>query len=332
MQKRKIRGINKQVNPIGMGCFAIGGPFYRSTGGVLAYGKVNDEESIKAIHKAIDLGVNLFDTADIYGVGKSEKVLGFALKEYRDDVVIATKFASKFEEGNPITLEGKGTSSDYIRNAIKASFRRLQTDYIDLYQLHASSHPIEEAEETRNTLEDLVQEGLIGGFGWSTDDVERAGYFAESNDFIAVQYALNLIHYNSEMIKLCEDKEITGLIRSPFSSGILTGKYKPGIKLPEDHMLSRIDFAEEKRIKILSKLDDLKEILTEDGRTLIQGQLSWILAQSDTVVPIPGAKTVTQVEENAGTISLEPLKSDVVSSITELFEEYITEGVFKSRL
>ncbi|NPD88700.1 MAG: aldo/keto reductase [Asgard group archaeon] len=332
MKKRKIGRINKEVSAIGMGCFAIGGPFYRSTGGVLAYGQVDDEESIKAIHKAIDMGVNVFDTADIYGVGRSEKVLGKALKDYRDDIVIATKFASRFEEGNPISLAGKGTSTEYIRRAIRDSFRRLQTDFIDIYQFHSSDYPIEESIKVRNTLDDLVQEGLIGSFGWSTDDVERAKFFAESNNCVAIQYALNLTHHNRLMIKFCEEENLSGLIRSPFASGTLTGKYGPDTKIQDDHMLSRLDFSDERRRKILSKLQDLKEILTEDGRSLIQGQLSWILAQSKTIIPIPGAKNVKQIKENAGTLELEPLKSDVVDKINELFQEFITEGVLKSSL
>ncbi len=125
-----------------MGCFGIGGPFMRPDGSYLAYGKVKDEESIKTVHRAIELGINIFDTADVYGVGRSEKVLGKALKGYRDDVVIATKFGNVFEDGNPKSLGEKNTSPEYIRSAVESSMRRLQTDFIDIYQLHSSQHDL----------------------------------------------------------------------------------------------------------------------------------------------------------------------------------------------
>ncbi len=149
MIKRRLKGSKKSISPLGMGCFGIGGPFMRPDGAYLAYGKVKDEESIKTIHRAIELGINIFDTADVYGVGRSERVLGEALKEYRDDVVIATKFRSVFEEGNPKTFGEKNTSPEYIRNAVESSMRRLQTDFIDIYQLHSSQHDPEDAKKVK---------------------------------------------------------------------------------------------------------------------------------------------------------------------------------------
>lgn len=176
---RRLGKSKVEVSALGMGCFAIGGPFQGKDGNYLAYGSVNDNESKKTIHKAIDLGVNFFDTADVYGHGHSERILGSVLSEYdRNDMVIATKFANEFDEATKTTI-GKNVDPDYIRKALEASCTRLQTDFIDLYQLHDGQHPPDSARKVILVLEDLVSEGRIGGYGWSTDDVERARIFAE---------------------------------------------------------------------------------------------------------------------------------------------------------
>jgi aryl-alcohol dehydrogenase-like predicted oxidoreductase len=317
--KIKIKNTNKTTAKMGMGCFALGGTFYGTNGSPYAYGDVKDEESIETIHKAIDLGINLFDTADVYGLGRSEKVLGEAIKEYRDDIIIATKFASKFDEEKQETMDGKGTSKEYILSALDASMRRLQTDFIDIYQFHSSSHDIEESKQVKLILNDLVSEGRIGGFGWSTDDVQRMEMFAESDKCNSVQFGLNVVFHNEEMVKLCDTYELAGLIRSPLASGTLTGKYRDGVKIAKNHMLSQVDFSTERRVQINKKLDTLKELLTNDGRSLIQGQLSWIMSQGDKIIPIPGAKTVSQITENAQTLEFGPLKQDIIEEINELF-------------
>lgn len=301
-----------------MGCFGLGGPFMRSDGTYLAYGKVNDEESIKTVHRAIELGINIFDTADVYGVGRSERVLGEAIKEYRDDIIIATKFGSVFEEGNSHTPSKKNTSPEYIRKAIEASMKRLQTDFIDIYQLHSSQHDPYDAKRVQILLEDLVEEGLIGGYGWSTDDPERMKIFAEGQNCNSVQYAMNLTLHNNQMIEICEKNDLIGLIRSPLASGILTGKYNEHTEIAEDHMLAGVDFSQERYLKINKLLPEIKRIMNQDGRTLIQGQLSYLMATSETTIPIPGAKTVKQIEENAKALELGPLSSDLIKQIDEL--------------
>ncbi|MHA2097438.1 MAG: aldo/keto reductase [Candidatus Kariarchaeaceae archaeon] len=319
MNKIKIKGLNKSTAQLGMGCFGLGGTFYGTNGFPYAYGDVDDQESIRAIHKAIDLGINLFDTADIYGLGRSEKVLGTAIKDYRDDIIIATKFGSMFDEETQKTLDGKGTSKEYILSAIDSSMRRLQTDFIDIYQFHSSSHEIEESKGVKEVLDDLVSEGRIGGYGWSTDDVERMEFFAESEKCNSVQFALNVVFHNPEMVELCDNKQLAGLIRSPLASGTLTGKYRKGVKIAENHMLSQVDFSSERRELITEKLDILKDLLTHDGRSLIQGQLSWIMSQGNRIIPIPGAKSVQQITENAQTLEFGPLKQSTINDIKDLF-------------
>jgi len=317
--KRKLKGSKKAISALGMGCFALGGPFKRSNGTYLAYGKVNDEESIKTIHRAIELGINLFDTADIYGVGRSEKVLGEALKEYRDDVVITTKFGSVFEEGNLLTPDKKNTSPEYICRAVEASMKRLQTDFIDIYQLHSSQHDPNDARKVQIILEDLVEEGIIGGYGWSTDDPKRMEIFAKNKNCNSVQYAMNLTLQNKQMVQLCENYNLIGLIRSPLASGILTGKYNEQSKIEADHMLAGLDFSQERYKKINKLLQELKNIVEKEGRTLIQAQLGYLMTISETIVPIPGAKTIEQIEENARVLDLGPLSPDLVQKIDTIF-------------
>lgn len=310
-----------------MGCFAIGGPFKGKNGNFFAYGSVDDEESKRVIHKAIELGVNFFDTADIYGFGRSERILGSVLSEYnRNDMVIATKFANEFDEVKKISI-GKNVDPDYIRKALEASCKRLQTDFIDLYQLHDSDHDIENAKNVMNTLEDLVAEGRIGGYGWSTDDVERAKVFAEGKNCTAIQYAIHITRNNPKMIELCEKYNLVGVIRSPLGSGTLTGKYSKEYmqNLDKNHMWYGREFiAEEWFIKRQKKLEELSELLSGEDLTLIQALLSYLWSTSETTVPIPGAKTLSQIKENAAILELGPLKSDLLQSMTNIFEEIRT--------
>jgi aryl-alcohol dehydrogenase-like predicted oxidoreductase len=311
-----------------MGCFAIGGPFQGKNGNFLAYGRVSDDESKKTIHKAIDLGVNFFDTADVYGCGHSERILGSVLSEYDyNGLVIATKFANEFDEVTK-TVIGKNVDPDYIRNALEASCKRLQTDHIDLYQLHDSQHLPESARTVMHILEDLVSEGRIRGYGWSTDDVERAQIFAkEGKNCIAIQYAIHMTRANPKMIELCEQYDLAGVIRSPLGSGILIGKYSKEYlqNLSQDHMWYGQNFIEEEWfIKRQTKLEELKELLKGEDRTVTQALLSYLWDTSETTIPIPGAKTVTQIEENAAILEFGPLKPDLLRSINQIFEEIRT--------
>jgi aryl-alcohol dehydrogenase-like predicted oxidoreductase len=319
--KRKLGKYAKQVSAMGMGCWAIGGPFRNPEGRYFAYGKVNDAESIKTVRRAFDLGINFFDTADVYGTGHSEIILGKALEEHRDDVVIATKFSSIFEEGTRITVGRNDTSPEHIHQAIEGSFRRLRTDFIDLYQLHAYNLDPSEAIIVRDTLEELAAEGRIGGYGWSTDDPDRAQVFVEGKHCIAMQYVLTILLSNARMVELCETHNLASVIRGPFAYGLLTGKYNANSKVPEDHLLHSSNFADERHTKIFAAIDNLKQLFVEDGRTPTQTALGYIWAKTETAIPIPGAKTVAQIEENAKAMELGPLSVDSVKKVEEIFSE-----------
>ena len=160
---------------MGLGCWAIGGPFWagaawsEQAGQPLGWGKVDDAESIRAIHCGLDHGITLFDTADAYGTGRSERILGGALKGRRDATIVATKFGNTYDAATR-ALTGIDASPAYVRQACQASLQRLQTDYIDLYQLHLGDPPKEQANEVFEAMERLRDDGMIRFYGWSTDD------------------------------------------------------------------------------------------------------------------------------------------------------------------
>jgi aryl-alcohol dehydrogenase-like predicted oxidoreductase len=320
MYTRRIGKSNIEVSGLGMGCFGIGGPFKTKDGRILAYGEVNDKESTQVINKALDLGINLFDTAEAYGRGRSEEVLGQALEDYRDDVIIATKFSSVYKSISKIQAK-KSSILEKLQEAVDNSLKRLQTDYIDIYQLHSSRQDPDSALLIGECLETLVDEGKIRYYGWSTDDASRAEMFAKGKHCVALQYGLTLTRINTPMAKLCEENDLAGIIRSPFASGTLTGKYTKETKRNPDHMLGKTDFNTERYIKIFQILDQLKPLMKEEGRSLVQGILGYIWAKDDRAVPIPGAKTVNQITEIGQCLDLGPITKRKMGEIDSLFSE-----------
>lgn len=202
MMKRKIQKLNIEISALGLGCWAIGGPFWAEET-PLGWGKVDDNESIRAIHRAMELGVTFFDTANVYGAGHSERVLGQALATKRDRVVIATKFNAVFDEDTR-QVTGSDSSPSGIRKACEESLRHLGTDYVDLYQFHDNGFPAEQAGPVRDTLEALVKEGKIRDYGWSTDFPKNAQFFAEGEHCATIQVELNVLDDNPEIINICE--------------------------------------------------------------------------------------------------------------------------------
>jgi aryl-alcohol dehydrogenase-like predicted oxidoreductase len=314
-----------KVSALGMGCWAIGGPYWNS-GNAVGWGQVNDEESIRAIQKAVELGCNLFDTANVYGTGHSEQVLALALKGRRAQVVIATKFNAVFDETTR-QVTGADSSPAGIRSACDESLRRLGTDYIDLYQFHNGGLPAEEAVPVRETLDALVTEGKIRAYGWSTDFPDRAQVFAQSQKCTAVQLALNVLEDNPAMLALCERENLAALNRGPLAMGLLTDKYLSDVKIPADDVRGENSPVWMKYFKQgqpgpewVTRRDAVREILKSNGRTLAQGALGWLWARSRQTIPIPGFRTVAQVEENCAAMQFGPLTSDQMQEIEKLLE------------
>jgi aryl-alcohol dehydrogenase-like predicted oxidoreductase len=313
-----------EVSALGFGCWAIGGEWQSTEGRPLGWGKVDDEESVRAVRRALDLGVTFFDTADTYGAGHSERVLGRALGKRRADVVVATKWGNVFDEETRIRT-GVDDSPAYARRALTASLKRLDTDYVDLYQLHISDADPARAAELRDVCEEFVHAGLVRAYAWSTDDPARAAVFARGEHCAAVQHTLNVLQDAPEMLALCEESGLAGISRSPLAMGLLTGKRRAGQALEAGDIRSRPPawlrgFGDGSGAdpQWLARVEALKEILTSDGRTLAQGALAWIWARSPRTVPIPGFRSVAQAEQNAGALAKGPLSAGQLSEVDRI--------------
>jgi len=323
MTSRTLGKSGITVSPMGLGCWAIGGPFW-SGATPLGWGEVDDKESIAAIHRGLDLGITFFDTADVYGTGHSEQVLGQALQGRRHEVAVATKFSSVFDAAAR-QVTGRKNDPAYIRQACEDSLRRLNTDRIDLYQYHWNDGPLESAAEVQATLEALVTAGKIRAYGWSTDFPERARAWAGGEHYATVQHEMNVITDAPGIVAVCEELGLASINRGPLAMGLLTGKYAAGTRVAGADVRSEQSPAWMKYFKDgkpapewLAKLAAVREILTSHGRTLTQGALAWLWARSPQTIPIPGFRTVAQVEENCGALRHGPLTTEAMREIAGL--------------
>jgi aryl-alcohol dehydrogenase-like predicted oxidoreductase len=208
----------------------------------------------------------------------------------------------------------------HVRDECEASLRRLNTDVIDLYQLHVWDYPLEKVPAMIDLLESLVDEGKIRYYGWSTDSVEGARLFAEGKHCVAIQHDLNVILDAPEMLKACEELDLASINRSALARGALSGKYTRDSVFPQNDVRTDSWSRDHFFAPTLAQLDSIREILTSNGRTLVQGALAWIWARSEKTIPIPGFKTVAQVEENARAMELGPLTAQQMQEIDRLLE------------
>ncbi|HUV06847.1 MAG TPA: aldo/keto reductase [Spirochaetia bacterium] len=322
---RKLGRSGISISALGMGCWAIGGPFWRGNNSI-GWGKIDDQESVRAVHKALDLGITYFDTADVYGAGHSERVLGEALAGRRSEVVISTKFGLTFNEETRQAGEQDG-SVEYVRVACQASLRRLNTDYIDLYFLHIGDLDPDRAVSLRDALEEMVKRGLIRSYGWSTDLEDRARLFAEGKGCTAIQSQMNVIEDAPRIVAVCERFNLAQVVRGPLAMGLLTGKYRSGSSIPSDDVRGDKGPSWMKYFRggkpaeeWLKKVEAVREILTSKGRTQAQGALAWLWARSPNTIPIPGFKTADQVAENASAMKHGPLTAEQLAEIDRILE------------
>jgi aryl-alcohol dehydrogenase-like predicted oxidoreductase len=321
MERRKIGEI--EVSLMGFGGWAIGGPFANAAGDPLGWGQVDDDESKAAIRAAFDAGVTLFDTANVYGTGRSERVLAEALGRHRDEVVIATKWGNTMVEESGV-LDGADGSVANLRSSLEGSLRRLGTDYIDLFQFHLNDYDGPEVDDLRTELESLAEAGKIRSYGWSTDHANQARRWLGGEHYRAVQAEINVLSDNPAVIEIAEENGLACLNRGPLAMGLLSGKYLPetqvGTKDVRGSSPEWMHYFEGGRpaTRYLEMLSAVREILTSGGRSLVQGAIAWLWARSETTLPLPGIRTVEQAQENAAAMRFGPLDQAQLEEIERL--------------
>ena len=292
-----------KVNRIGLGCMGMSE----------FYGSFDEKESIKTLHKALDIGVNFFDTADIYGCGANEELLGKAFKNRWDDVVLATKFAvMRGPNGEFLGLNGK---PEYIRSACEKSLKNLGVEAIDLYYMHRQD-PDMEIEDIVGTMADLVKEGKVKALGLSEVDAEtlRRAHTVHPVTALQTEYSLWSREPEREIFDVCKELGITFVPYSPLGRGFLTGAIKSRADLEEgDWRLDNPRFTDEAIKQNLKFVDVVEEIAQSKGATKAQIALAWVLSQNDEITPIPGTRKIHRLEENLGAFNLELTRDDLAT-------------------
>jgi len=317
MLERKLWN-GRTIPALGMGCWAIGGLYYAGDQ-PRGWGKANDKESIAAIHRALDLGVSLFDTAPTYGAGHSEEVLGQALAS-RPQAIVVTKFGNRFD---PVTKKAAApdASPDAIVLSVEGSLRRLKRERIDLLLFHMNSYPAPDAAPVFDTLDALRQAGKIDAYGWSTDFPDRAAAFAEREGFVAIEHAMNVFVPATALNQMIAAHDLLSIVRGPLAMGLLTGKYDARSVLPPDDIrsntMSWLAYFKAGKVApgFIERLAAVRDLLMTDGRTPAQGALAWLWAHSSRTLPIPGFRSVAQVEENCAAPTKGPLPGSVMAEI-----------------
>jgi len=285
MEYRILGNSDLQVSEICFGCWAIGG---------IGWGVVQDEDSIAALRRAFELGINFYDTADVYGVGHSEEILAEALGDKRDRIIIATKGGRTYRDGR-FTSD---VSGKHLLEACDASLKRLKTDVIDLYQLHWPA-PEMDYEETMGAMVKLQEAGKIRCIGISNFSVEQTRKAMRYAKIVSQQppYSMLQRRIETDLLPFCSEQGIGVMAYGPLGEGVLTGKYSLEYRPDEN------DFRRNHGLfqpEIYEKVDKLKPIAAKLGKTLPQLAVAWVLMNPAVTVAIVGAKTPAQIEDNVG--------------------------------
>jgi len=305
MDHRTLGRDGLDVSALGLGCMGMSE----------FYGPADDEESIKTIQRAIALGVTLLDTADMYGVGKNEQLVGTAIADRRDDVVLATKFGIVREEGRPRRVD---STPDYARQACEASLRRLGVDHIDLYYMHRRN-PDVPIEETVGGMAELVSEGKVRHLGLSevSADTLRAACAVHPIAALQSEWSLWTRGIEAEIVPAARELGVGIVPYSPVGRGFLTGRYTSVDALSaDDFRRYNPRFQGDNLEANLVIVERVREIADDVGCTPVQLALAWLLHQGEDVVPIPGTKRVKYVEENAEAADI-ALTADHLAALDE---------------
>ncbi len=296
MQTRELGKTGIRVSEIGLGCWPIGGASFRG-GKPTGWGGVDVMESIETVRRAWEMGVTFYDTADAYGRGKSEVLVGMGLYEHKNEAVVNTKV------GNSLAAPGQDFSEAYIRGALDASLTRLERDYVDLYQLHGP--PLEKmTDELFGLMKELKSEGKIKSWGVSISPVETSdkvveeGLRAMEGGVESIQLVYNILQQKEgeALFPVAKEKGVGMIVRVPLASGWLTGKYNAGTRFPENDLRS-LRYTPERIRETAEKVGQL-EFLLEEAESLAEASLRFVLSRPEVSTVIPGAKNPGQLAAN----------------------------------
>jgi len=323
MQYHELGRTGYNVSEVSFGAWAIGG----------SWGSVSEEDAIAALHKAIDLGVNFIDTADVYGDGRSERLIAQALKNRSEKVIVATKAGRRL---SPHVADGYNKAN--LTQFVERSLKNLDTDCLDLLQLHTPPTPTFYRPDVFGALDDLVQAGKIRYYGVSVEKVEEAIAAMNYEGVQTVQIIFNMFrHRPSEIFfELAKQNKVGILARVPLASGLLTGKMKPNSQFADDdhrkfnrhgeafdmgETFSGVDY--DTALKAVDKLRDL----VPENSTMAQMALRWILMFDAVSCVIPGAKNPSQAEDNAKASDLPAFTDEMMKTVVDVYNEYVREPV-----
>jgi aryl-alcohol dehydrogenase-like predicted oxidoreductase len=301
MDKRRLGRENLEVSVLGLGCMGMSE----------FYGTSDEDKSIDTIHRALELGINFLDTADMYGPFTNEKLVGKAIADRRDEVVLATKFGNeRSEDGTRLGVNGR---PEYVRQACDASLERLEVDHIDLYYQHRVDVEVP-VEETFGAMKELVEAGKVRFLGISEAAPETIRRAQSVHPITALQteYSLWSRDVEDEILPTVRELGIGFVPYSPLGRGFLTGQIRRFEDLPEnDFRRTSPRFQGENFEKNLQLVDRVKEIADEKGITPGQLALAWLLHQGEDIVPIPGTKRREYLEENVRAVDIELTEEDL---------------------
>ena len=321
--RRQLGAQGLQVSAIGLGCMGMSD----------FYGPADDQVSLKVLNRAIDIGVNFLDTADMYGMGSNERLLAQVLKTRRSEVVLATKFGHvRGPDGAVLRIDG---SPEYVKSACEASLQRLGVDHIDLYYQHRVDRKVP-IEETVGAMAELVKAGKVRHLGLSEAAASTVRRAAKVHPIAALQseYSLWSRDVEQEVLPVCEELGIGLVAYSPLGRGFLTGDIRSVNELdPGDYRRQNPRFQADNLPANLALVEALKEIAKARGCTAAQLALAWLLHRSPHVVPIPGTRSIARLEENAAAAAIaltdveERKIADVLSERTVAGTRYPSAGM-----